>query len=84
MPRLSSILSELGLSGGARKRALESGKVFLHGIPTADAGREVAAEDVTIRPDAPRLRPGRDLVLVYRDAEVVVVWKPTPPPLFVF
>ncbi len=76
MPRLSSILSDLGLSGGARKRALESGKVFLHGIPTADAGREVAADDVILRPDAPRLRPGRDLVVVHRDAQVVVVWKP--------
>jgi 23S rRNA pseudouridine1911/1915/1917 synthase len=50
--------------------------VFLHGIPTADGGRDVDPAHVTVRPDAPRLRPGRDLVLVHRDAQMVVVWKP--------
>ena len=76
MARLSSILADLGLTGGARKRALESGKVRVHGIPTGDGGRDADPDHVTLRPDAPRLRPGRDLVVVHRDSEVVVVWKP--------
>ena len=76
MPRLSSILSDRGLTGGARRRALEGGKVFVHGIPTADGGREADPEAVELRLDAPRLRPGRDLAVVYRDDQVVVVWKP--------
>lgn len=58
------------------RRALESGKVFVHGIPTADGGRDADPTHVTVRLDAPRLRPGRDLVIVHRDDHIVVVWKP--------
>lgn len=76
MPRLSTILRSHGLTGGAQRRALAAGKVLLAGIPTADAGREVEPDDITVRLDAPRVRPGRDLTIVYRDDHVVVVWKP--------
>lgn len=76
MPRLSSILRERGLSGGALKRALETGKVLLDGIPTADGGRQVEPDQVQVVPHARRSRPGRDLVVVHRDDHVVVVWKP--------
>jgi len=58
------------------RRALQAGKIFLCGVPTSDGGREVDPSDVTVRMDAPRLRPGRDLVILHRDRDVVVVWKP--------
>ena len=76
MPRLSQILRERGLSNREARRALESGKVFLDDIPTSDGGRDVTPERVAIRPTAPRLTPGRDLVVIHRDSELVVVWKP--------
>jgi len=76
MPRLSVILRDLGLTGGAQRRALEAGKVFLSGVPTVDAGRQAEPESVAVRLDAPRIRPGRDLTILHRDDDVVVVWKP--------
>lgn len=76
MPRLSQLLREQGLSNRELRRALENGKVFLDGIPTSDGGRDVTPERVQFRPTAPRLTPGRDLVVLHRDAELVIVWKP--------
>ncbi|MCK6507818.1 RluA family pseudouridine synthase [Myxococcota bacterium] len=76
--RLIDILRDRGLSRGDARRALTSGKVLLAGVPTADEGREV--EDpalVELQPAAPRLHPGRDLVLVHRDPGFVVAWKPS-------
>jgi 23S rRNA pseudouridine1911/1915/1917 synthase len=75
--RLSDHLKHLGLSSTEAKRAMRSGKVFLHGIPTADAGRDVQPFQVEYRPDAPKLTPGRDLVIVYKDPHLVVIWKPS-------
>jgi len=74
--RLSEHLSRLGLSSADTKKALRSGKVFFHGIPTADGGRDVEPFQVEYRPDAPKLTPGRDLVIVHRDDDLVVIWKP--------
>jgi len=53
-----------------------SGKVFHRGIPTADGGRDIVPEHVELRLTAPRLVPGRDLVIVHKDADLVIVWKP--------
>jgi 23S rRNA pseudouridine1911/1915/1917 synthase len=76
MPRLSHILRELGLSSGQTRQALKNGKVSYQGVPTSDGGREVEAEHVLYRPDAPRITPGRDLAIIYRDPDMVVIWKP--------
>ena len=69
-------LRSLGLSGASAKDALQSGKVYLNGIPTGDAGRQVDPAAVALRPNAPRLIPGKDLFIVFRDAHLAVVWKP--------
>ena len=74
--RLSEHLSRLGLSNAEAKKALRGGKVFFHGIPTADGGREIEPYQVTVQRDAPKLTPGRDLVIVHKDDDLVVVWKP--------
>jgi 23S rRNA pseudouridine1911/1915/1917 synthase len=74
--RLSHHLKALGLSAAEAKKAMSTGKVFLDGIPTSDGGREVDEERVELRPNARRLVPGRDLVMVHRDKDLVIVWKP--------
>jgi len=74
--RLSEHLSRLGLSNAEAKKALRSGKVFFHGVPTADGGRDIEPFQVTFRADAPKLTPGRDLVILHKDDDLVVVWKP--------
>ena len=75
--KLSEHLSNLGLSNADSKKALRSGKVFFHGIPTADGGREVQPFQVELRTDAPKLTPGRDLVIVHKDDDLVIIWKPS-------
>lgn len=75
--RLIDLLIQRGLSRGDARRALQSGKVLLDGVPTADEGRAIEdPERVRVDPSAPRLQPGRDLVILHRDAGLVVVWKP--------
>tara|TARA_B100000575_G_scaffold193060_1_gene155889 strand:+ start:660 stop:1562 length:903 start_codon:yes stop_codon:yes gene_type:complete len=75
--KLSDHLKHLGLTNSEAKKALLSGKVFLHGIPTADGGRDIQPYQIELRPEAPRLTPGRDLVLLHRDDAFIVVWKPS-------
>jgi 23S rRNA pseudouridine1911/1915/1917 synthase len=75
--RLRDHLRQLGMSTAEARKALQNGKVFLCGIPSADGGRDIEPSEVEVRPEAARLTPGRDLVIVYRDADVVVVWKPS-------
>jgi len=75
--RLSEHLNRLGLSNADAKKALRSGKVFFHGIPTADGGRDVQPFQVEFKPDATKLTPGRDMVIVHRDDDLVVIWKPS-------
>ncbi len=70
-------LRSLGLSSAEARRALATGKVFVDGIPTADGGRTVVPAQCELRPNAPRIKPGRDLVIVHQDDDVVVVWKPS-------
>ncbi|MDP6932874.1 MAG: RluA family pseudouridine synthase [Myxococcota bacterium] len=74
--RLSKHLRDLGLTSAQVKKALASGKVLLCGIPTSDGGRDVEPSQVEHRPDATRLVPGRDLFMLHRDADLVVVCKP--------
>lgn len=64
------------MSNRDAKRLLESGKVFLKDVPTADPTREVDPADLSVRPDAPRCRIGRDVAYVHRDAHLAVVYKP--------
>ena len=66
--RLSDHLKHLGFSSADAKRAMRSGRVRLHGIPTADAGREIQPFQVEVLTEGPKLTPGRDLVVVHRDA----------------
>ena len=76
MPRLDRILKDRGLSSSKARDALRHGKVFLNGVPTALGGREVDPAAVTLRPEAPRIQPGRDVAFLHSDPHLVVVWKP--------
>ena len=58
------------------RELLASGKVFYGGVPTGDGGRMVDETRVLVRSDAPRMRPGVDPAIVWRDASFVVVYKP--------
>lgn len=74
--RLLDHLKSTGLSAGDARRALKAGKVFLQGVPTADEGRDIDPANVRVVLDAPRITPGRDLAIVYRDEHLAIVWKP--------
>jgi 23S rRNA pseudouridine1911/1915/1917 synthase len=74
--RLIDHLKALGQSNKDARDAMQSGKVRLKGVPTADGGREVDPADVELLPNAPRLTVGRDVVMLRRDAHLAVVWKP--------
>lgn len=76
MPRLLDYLRSFDLSNKEARDLLETGKVAYYGVPTADGGREVDVERVVIQRNAPRIRPGRDLAIIYRDQDLVVVYKP--------
>ena len=73
---LRDVLRAQGLVGGKLKKAFGAGKIFLGGIPTSDGGRLVDPDAVEFRENAPRLTPGRDLVIVHKDIHLAVVWKP--------
>jgi 23S rRNA pseudouridine1911/1915/1917 synthase len=74
--RLDAALVARGMRPAEVRAALESGKVYLDGAPTGDGGRWVNPERVELRPQAPRLVPGRDLFLLHRDQDLVVIIKP--------
>ncbi len=66
-----------GMGSADMRKAMEAGRVRLHGVPTAAGGRTVDPAAVTLLDErAPRLVPGRDLVLIHSDAELAVIWKP--------
>jgi 23S rRNA pseudouridine1911/1915/1917 synthase len=77
MVPLIAHLRTIGLSARDARRALDSGKVHLRGVPVGDPAREVDPADVTVRPNAPRLVPGRDPALVFHDRHLAVVNKPS-------
>ncbi|SVD50513.1 uncharacterized protein METZ01_LOCUS403367, partial [marine metagenome] len=72
-----AVLREQGLSNAEIKQGAERGKIRLWGVPTADMGRLVLPEHVEYVPGAPRLTPGRDVAILYRDEDLAVVWKPS-------
>ncbi|MCA9525185.1 MAG: RluA family pseudouridine synthase [Myxococcales bacterium] len=69
-----------GLTGGAAKRAIHSGKVSVHGRRVLDPGASVQAGD-PLRLDMNAPRPARTeplgVRLVYRDPHILVVDKPS-------
>lgn len=77
MIRLNQHLRTLGLTNAQLKAALSTGKVSYCGVPTSDPGRLVDPDWVVFNQSAPRLSPGRDLAIVHRDKDLVVVWKPS-------
>lgn len=77
MIRVIDVLKEHGLSSGAANKALKSGKVWVHGVPSADGGREVRPDQVEYRERAPRMQPGKDPALLYKDEHLAVVYKPS-------
>ena len=76
MPTITNLLSAQGYSTKTIKSLLQTGKVFIQGMPTADGRREAKSADIEVRPNAPRLKPGRDPVILHRDDDFVVVYKP--------
>jgi len=74
--RLIDHLKSTGLSNRQARGHLLTGKVWVRGVPTADAGREVIPEEVRIDVNAPKLTPGADLTVLRRDAHLAVVLKP--------
>ena len=76
MPIITKILGEQGYSAKTIKSLLNTGKVFIQGMPTADGRRDAKPTEIEVRPNAPRLKPGRDPVILYRDSDLVVVYKP--------
>jgi 23S rRNA pseudouridine1911/1915/1917 synthase len=76
MPTITTILSEQGHSAKTIKSLLQTGKVFFQGMPTSDGRREAKVSEIEVRQNAPRLKPGRDPVILHRDDDFVVVYKP--------
>lgn len=74
--RLIDYIKLRGFTSSQAREILETGKVFYCQVPTADGGREVDTARVEIKPNAARLRPGRDLAIIFRDAYLAIVWKP--------
>ncbi len=74
---LLEVLAERGLTGANRRKALQTGKVYLRGVPTGYGKREVDPAQVEIRENAPRLHPGQDFAVVFRDKHLAVVYKPS-------
>jgi 23S rRNA pseudouridine1911/1915/1917 synthase len=68
-----------GVANSLAKRQIETGKVFVDGAcVTTVAHRLVAGQQVEVRTNAPKpFDPEREGVLVYDDAHVVVIDKPT-------
>lgn len=73
---LADHLSALGHTKKHAKSLLQNGKVYHNGVPTADDRREIEPEHIDIRPRAPRLTPGRDPVILFKDKHLAVVYKP--------
>jgi 23S rRNA pseudouridine1911/1915/1917 synthase len=76
MVRLLDHLATLGLRSNAAREALRTGKVKIHGVPTADAGRMIDPASVRYDPSSPRVVVGRDPAIVWFDPHLAVIWKP--------
>lgn len=73
------VKARAGVPNSVAKKQIETGKVFVDGAcVTAIAHRLAAGQHVEVRVNAPRPRdPEREGVLVYDDAHVVVIDKPS-------
>jgi len=76
VPRLIDCLRSMELTNREAKDLLETGKVMYCDIPTAYGGREVDASRVVINRSAPRIKPNRDLAIIHRDEQMLIVYKP--------
>lgn len=74
---LREVLKERGMSNNDIKQAALTGKIMLRGVPTSDMGRMVTPGEVEHVSDARRITPGRDLVVLHRDPNMAVVYKPS-------
>ena len=74
--RLIDHLKSTGLSNRQAREMMSSGKVLYRGVPTADGGRAIEPEAVSIRANARRIRVGRDPAVVWKDKHFCIVWKP--------
>lgn len=73
---IKDYLKAQGHSNKECKSLLETGKVFLQGMPTSDGRRECKEKNIEIRPRAPRMKPGRDPVILHKGEGFVVCYKP--------
>ena len=73
---IKEYLQTKGYSNKEIKSLLETGKIFLQGLPISDGRREAKEKDIEIRPRAPKMKPGRDPVLLHRGDGFVVCYKP--------
>ena len=76
MSTLIHYLKRDGRSAGDAKRLLQAGKVYVEDVPTADGGQSIEGKRIKIISNAPKLTPGRDLFILYKDPHVAVVCKP--------
>ncbi len=74
--RLLDHLRGQGLDGRALRKALATGKVRVHDVPTADGGRLVDPRSVRVWHQAPRMVVGRDPAVIHKDPHLAVLWKP--------
>ena len=58
MPTITNLLSAQGYTAKTIKSLLQTGKVFIQGMPTADGRREAKSTDIEVRPNAPRVNQG--------------------------
>ncbi len=75
--RLIDHLRGLGMSNRQAKQQLSSGKVFYRDCPVADPVRDVDENHVRVIPNAPRIRVGVDLAILFCDEHLAVVLKPS-------
>lgn len=75
--RLVDHLKGTGLSNRQARAAMTTGKVWWKQVPCADPGRMVEPAEVEIRPNAPRITMGRDVVVLFADEHLAVVVKPS-------
>lgn len=75
--RLVDHLKALGHGAHGARELLRTGKVRVDGWVTADAARPVEPGRVVVDPSAPRVVVGRDALVVWHDAHLLVVAKPS-------
>lgn len=75
--KLHAHLKQLTLNNRTIRTYLETGKVCIDGMATADGGREVDDLRVSVDASARRCVPGRDPAILHRDEDLAVIYKPS-------